>query len=288
VKRAVSLVVVVFAFGAILIAVSTPASSHARKPRRSATPITHATLTVAPSSGWCGQTESDVDRADAVAGAQVHVIYAYPSDTEDQFDVWAPRIAQELAAGDQWWREQDPTRAVRFDMAAFAGCTSAFGQLDISSIRIDQPARDFLPESDRLAVTLRNALEPNFERPGKIYLVFVDGDASTHGACGRDFQYGAVIFLGAQYACPTTGKTAMHELLHALGAVFGTSTPAPHACPDHVHVCDSDDDIIAPGQRGSLTLTDSILDVGRDDYYGNGGPSYDVRKSPYLVHLDVP
>jgi hypothetical protein len=221
-----------------------------------------------------------------VTGAQIHVIYAYPSDAEDRFDVWAPRIAQELAAGDQWWRGQDPTRTLRFDLASFAGCDAPFGQLDISSVRLDTPAREFLPASDPEGTTLHDALAANFLQTGKISLVFLDGTTPGRGACGQDFRDAAVVFLAESYACPTYAKTAVHELLHALGAVWGARTLAPHACSDHVHVCDNNDDVLAQGQHGSLTLVDSILDAGRDDYYDNGGPSYDVRKSAYLVHLD--
>jgi hypothetical protein len=289
VKRAFGFIGVAVLAVASVVAIAAPGSTHAHA-RTHTGAHSHkaapdATLTVAPSSGWCGQTESAFDRPDAVNGSQIHVIYAYPSDAEDRFDVWAPRIAREVAAGDQWWRGQDPTRALRFDLAKFAGCDAGFGQLDISSVRLDLPASAFRP-SPEVGTKLHDALAASFQRTGRIDLVFLDGTEPGRGSCGQDFRDAAVVFLTESYACPTLAKTAVHELLHALGAVWGTRTEAPHACSDHVHVCDNNDDVLAQGQHGSLALVDSILDAGRDDYYGNNGPAYDVRKSPYLLHLD--
>ena len=103
-----------------------------------------------------------------------------------------------------------------------------------------------------------------------------------------DSVTGAVVFLGERVRCPSFATAATHELLHALGAVFGTSTLPPHACHDGAHVCDRDDDVLARGQVGPETLAAAVLDAGRDDYYGTTGRSYDVRSSPYLRHLDTP
>src|SRR5204863_6915963 len=78
---------------------------------------------------------------------------------------------------------------------------------------------------------------------------------------------------------------AAHELLHALGAV---PAGAPHECaaPESRHACDSKLDIMYPYVAAG-GIDGLFLDVGHDDYYGNGGAS-DVRKSPWLEHLDVP
>src|SRR5947207_277825 len=85
---------------------------------------------------WCGTDETAADRPDLVAGKQVHVVYAYPSDSPDRFVEFAPKIARDLAGMDSWWRSQDPTRTPRLDLAAFPGCDSEFGALDISSVRL--------------------------------------------------------------------------------------------------------------------------------------------------------
>src|SRR5439155_1484187 len=77
-----------------------------------------------------------------------------------------------------------------------------------------------------------------------------------------------------------------HELLHSLGAV---GPGAPHDCPppDDGHVCDSMIDILYPFLSSNSVFDTEVLDVNRDDYYGNGGP-FDIRNSAWLQHLDVP
>ena len=68
------------------------------------------TVALAPVQ-WCGGSESGADRMpDLVAGPQVHVVYAYPSDGQDRFGLVVHRITTDLAAGDAWWRAQDPVR----------------------------------------------------------------------------------------------------------------------------------------------------------------------------------
>src|SRR5262245_21649108 len=88
----------------------------------------------APLPDAWGGAEAAVDRLDVVAQKQVHVVYVFPTDAEDRFGAEARLIARDLAGVDEWWRSQDPTRTPRFDLASFAGCTSEFGALDITSL----------------------------------------------------------------------------------------------------------------------------------------------------------
>jgi len=77
---------------------------------------------------------------------------------------------------------------------------------------------------------------------------------------------------------------AAHELLHTLGAV---PPGAPHMCPvpNDGHTCDDTRDVMYP--YGDTTpLAGLVLDPGRDDYYGHGGPWPDAQDSPWLVQLD--
>ena len=281
-KRALT-VSAVFAVGAIVIALSTgtprPPPDRRPAPKPLAVPL---------ASGWCGRTESAVDRPDAVAGSQVHVIYAFTADSENRFDAWAPRLVRDVAAADRWWREQDADRALRFDLASFPDCDSTFGRLDITSVALRTPAQTSIFGRDGSGAELVQALDDDFVRTGKIYLMFVDGDSSERRYCGTDFGPIALVFLQNRLLCPTRATLAVHELMHALGAVHGTSSRPPHACRDGGHVCDDNDDILARGQRGPLFLLQAKLDSGRDDYYGHSGPWFDVRKSPFLLHLDEP
>lgn len=69
-----------------------------------------------PPVTWCGNDRATSDRTpDAVAGAQVHLIYAVPADGADRFANAASQIATEVAAIDAWCRREDPSRTVRFD-----------------------------------------------------------------------------------------------------------------------------------------------------------------------------
>src|SRR5258708_31569422 len=86
--------------------------------------------------GWCGSDSQPADRKpDAVASYQFHAMYAVPSDRPDRFSSVASLITSDLAAIDAWWQMQDPTRAVRYDLFDFPGCSERMGRLDLSDVR---------------------------------------------------------------------------------------------------------------------------------------------------------
>ena len=96
-------------------------------------PVAPAGAAPLPNS-WCGPDESPKDRPDLIVGKQVHVVYAYPTDSADRFGDMARTIVRDLAGVDTWWRSQDPLRTPRFDLAAFPDCTTEFGNVDVSSV----------------------------------------------------------------------------------------------------------------------------------------------------------
>ena len=108
---------------------------------------------------------------DATPGFAVHVAYVRPPGAADRLADWAPRIVGDVAAIDAWWRSQDPARAPRFDLFPFA-CTSLFGQLDISSVTLQQPAGQIATAFTTLRFLLA---EQGFIEPEKTYLVYYDG-----------------------------------------------------------------------------------------------------------------
>jgi len=134
---------------------------------------------------WCGSTEASTDRLpDTVAGAQVHVVYAIPSDGEDAFADRATGIVDDLVALDGWWQREDPTRTPRVDLFAFPGCAGGPQSLDLSSVRLNHDSAYYVSidgRSDRL----RADLDPTFADPGKKYLVFYDGPVDTAFDCGQ-------------------------------------------------------------------------------------------------------
>jgi hypothetical protein len=265
---------------------------------------TAAPAAAAPApSAWCGPAESAVDLPDTVGGPQVHVIYAYPADGADAFGRWATPIARDMAAIDTWWQGQDPTRTLRFDLADFPRCDSAFGRLDLSSVRLPGDAAHYRVDESDVIVMLAADLRGIFGSDAKKYLVYYDGPVDSGAVCGRGVGgpypgASAVIYLQSDAPCVRAGGgvgapggglsayIAAHELLHTLD--IGPEA-GPHRCDGDParHYCDNPSDILAPTAGASSRLATAVLDAGRDDYYGTGNSS-DLRASPFLVHLDGP
>jgi hypothetical protein len=254
-----------------------------------------------PPTRWCGADEATADRLpDAVASYQVHVVYAIPSDGTDRYFERALPIARDLAAIDSWWRLQDPTRTPRFDLEAFPGCDSAFGGLDISFLRLPRTGAAYAAITRGGYEALAGDVAEAFSDRYKKYVVYYDGPlapgedvcgASSDGPPDRGASF-AFTFVDADPTdgfCGTLGSsdymsvTAVHELIHNLGAV---EPQAPHQC-EGGHVCDAPGDIMR-SSGSSNSLFDYALDVGRDDYYGHSGTWWDVQDSPWLSHLDAP
>jgi len=279
-----------------------------------ATAIVSGPAHAAPLPGaWCGPGEATADLPDTVVGAQIHVIYAYSADTPDRSDFWAPRIARDLAGVDGWWLREDSTRTPRFDLADFP-CDTTFGRLDITTFPLPSPTAAY-NASDRTgtvnALTLDVARQFGTTAMGKEYLVYLDLPVPAIGpaVCGITRRGAspqpnatngmAFVFLRPESAgCSVGGgvgsgngwpaRTAAHELLHLIaGSLAGT----PHVCPDDTgHICDPPFDILeSGGAPGQTTLSQAVLDPGRDDYYGHGVVGrFDARNSAWLMHLDAP
>ena len=254
-----------------------------------------APAAIAPLS-WCGNDVAQTDRLhDRMGGEQIHVIYAVPADGPERFAELASPIATDVAAIDAWWRREDPTHAPRFDLFEFPGCESRFGKLDLSFVRLPDPASVYVPSLDRFQrISTQLAATPFvFAAPDKKYLVFFDGAVANDRICGVGAggrvtggarSYG-IVYLRS--SCDLTigdgggvAYVGAHELLHALGAL---PPGAPHSCPgDDGHPCDSSVDVLARFYSGGA-LDGAILDVNRDDYYAHEGSWFDVQDSRWLL-----
>jgi Divergent InlB B-repeat domain len=228
---------------------------------------------------WCGST-SVTDRAPAVAGRTIRVVYVIPSDGADRIAELAPRISADIDEIAAWWRTQDPEREPRFDRAAFP-CGP---QADILTLRLTESAAAMSPDAvrfDRIsdAVVLATG-SAGFQK----HLVYYDGPTDDDRICGQgaggpDGAGAAIVYLAACSGVPTAAVAA-HELLHAFGAL--AQTGPPNACPDtRGHPCDSDTDILFP-YAGTTALGSLVLDYGRNDYYGHAGGWLDVQDSGWL------
>jgi List-Bact-rpt repeat protein len=262
---------------------------------------------------WCGGTSSSTDRPDIVGGDQIHVIYATPSDSPDRFLALASAIATDLNAINTWWKGQDPTRALRFDLAGFS-CTG-FGALDITDVKLAHDSAYYnVTTSPRLALLRADLVAAGFTDPAKKYLVYFDqAQPSTSTDCGAAYVSSrtggtegyAGVFIAPNLEGSGTARgcgsieasgvrggylavVAAHELINDLGAL-DTATPGPpHRCPgDPLHPCDSNLDVLAPNPSAA-TIGAAILDYGHDDYYAHSGTWWDVQDSPWLRHLDAP
>lgn len=249
-------------------------------------------------TAWCGLAgpQSPADRKpDLTAGSQVTVIYARPSDQPDRIGDLGNPIATDFASIDAWWRGQDSTRTLRLDLFGFPGCSGIAG-LDIADVVLPHDSAYYSPLGGstryvRIATDLGNM---SFASTYKKYSVYFDGPLDTTNVCG---QSGGDFFSGPDYAmvylraCSLESSgdfrshTALHELLHALGAV---PAGAPNECtsPNQGHVCDNTRDILYPFLSATTTLDTDILDFNRNDYYGTNGPQ-DLRKSAWVSFLDA-
>jgi len=269
--------------------------------------LVHATTAAAAPqpSAWCGTDEVATDRPDLVAESQIHVIYAYSSDSPDRFPAVARDIIRDLAGVDSWWRSQDPTRTPRFDLATFPDCDTEFGALDLSSLPLSGDNATLDPADPDFTSRMGSELtRAGFTNTDKKYLVFYDG-AGPADFCGvsngSPNQGGptvaSYVFSRGMPACLIGGTgtgngwpahTAVHELLHGLIGGFAPGT-APNACEDRGHVCDSQQDVLSTGSvHPSPFLSDMVLDVNHDDYYEHGGSWPDVRNSAWLSHVERP
>jgi Divergent InlB B-repeat domain len=233
----------------------------------------------AQAAPWCG-TPSVEDRAPAVTGRTIRVLYVVPSDGPDRTVELAPRISADVDEIAAWWRTQDPEREPRFDRASFP-CGP---QADILTLRVSWPAAALSAPSARFD-RIADAVEAVAGRTGfEKQLVYYDGPTDDADICGEgagtaDGAGVAVVYLAACTDVPSAAVAA-HELLHAFGALARGGPP--HACPDtRGHPCDSTDDVLYPTSDGS-PLASLVLDVGHDDYYAHAGAWLDVQDSLWL------
>jgi hypothetical protein len=116
-----------------------------------------------------------------------------------------------------------------------------------------------------------------FASRDKGYLVYYDGNphvGEEFGLCGHGMAAtrplaSTIVYLqtcAMSFNDEERQVTVAHEMVHGLGAVVSS---APHACSGHT--CDNPNDLMkATGVEGE-TLSQLLLDPGRDDYYGHSG-----------------
>ena len=232
-----------------------------------------------PAAPWCG-SPSVQDRAPAVAGPTIRVLYMIPSDGADRTAELAPRISADVDEIAAWWLTQDAEREPRFDRASFP-CGP---QADILTLRLTDSAAAISPGAVRFERIANAAGAATGSLGYQKHLVYYDGPTDNGRICGEgggtaDGPGIAVVYLSSCPGVPTA-PVAAHELLHAFGAL--PASGPPNACPDtRAHPCDSDMDILYPF-ADTTPLGSRLLDFGRNDYYAHSGAWLDVQDSPWL------
>ena len=215
------------------------------------------------------------DRPDEVAGEQVHFLYVIPTDGPDeQFDVNG-LLTSSIARMQAWLAGQTGGPKLRIDTYQ--------GQPDITFVRTSLTPPSVFGEGGDVR---RFVEQLGFANPKKVYIAYLGAFAAS--SCGLATRGGnaGVLWLTCALQWPTSApfslidSVAMHETLHALGAV---PDGAPNGYPDG-HVRDPRDimDRLAPqpDESGQMRVQ---LDPGRDDYYGHSMRlETDVADSRYL------
>ena len=211
----------------------------------------------------------DRDQPDDLAGPQVHVVYALPSDAEDgNLDRYGD-IERSLAAIQHWLAAETGQR-LRLDTAG--------GGLDVTFLRLSFTAQAGQERGAALVEDLGGAIRDGLgSSPDKAYAVYYAGPSGDR--CGSASAKGrvAVAFVHPEGCSPravgedretasTYEAVLVHELLHVFGAV-------PECAPDRLetsaHVGTSAGDLMYAGPEWS-GHDEVVVDAGRDDYFGHG------------------
>lgn len=239
----------------------------------------------APGASWCGTVATD-DRPATVAGRQIRVVYAIPSDGADRSATVVPQLSADVDAIEAWWQSQDPTRTARFDRTAFA-CGL---QADVELLRMTQSGAQLQPSDGRFEAIADSVTALDGGSSFFKYLVYYDGPLEDGDLCGQgggffDGPGVAIVYVGACAGEPSV-VVATHELLHSMGALPDQGPPHPCADGDTAHACDSNLDVMWPFAT-LVPLSQLVLDVNRDDYYAHSGGWPDMQDSGWLRHLDA-
>ncbi len=243
------------------------------------------------------------DRPDVDPGHLVHVIYLVPSDAPDRRLDTDGRIDCSVRAQMRWFIEASEGLAWRID--TFVNDVGRRA-IDITFVRAER-TREELVYGGAVADELRKL---GFADRDKRYLSYVQA-GDNRSVCGDaiypldpttepvDGRY-AQVYLESNERCgamrfgvpgnPSISESiAQQELMHNDGL---TPVGAPHTCAWSFigHICTSAlmftnldperFDVMYP--IISVPLSEKVLDIGHDDYYGHPWPIRDLSVSYYL------
>lgn len=216
---------------------------------------------------------------------QIHLIYAIPSDGQDLELDKKGSIGASVASAQNWLAQESGGAQLRFDT-----CRQ---ELDITFVRLPRTDQQYSAFGDGIPEQIEYDLwSAGFSAPNKLYAVYYGGSLPK---CGQgphpstEVSGNVVVLAPKTPACqgpfpaspPADWEfTLMHEIFHALGAVSPEALNHcrhPKCKPGHVKK-PLNDLMSAPEWRFP-----SVLDVGRDDYWGHSDPRLvDVSRSEFL------
>jgi Divergent InlB B-repeat domain len=246
-----------------------------------------------PASTRPGAGRVTADQPDELAGAQVHVVYALPTDGTDRALDTNGTLAASVSNWEAWLRGQTGGHGLRLD--------TYLGAPDITFFRVNQTEADMKARGAFARDEIeRELIASGLTKPDKIYAVYYDGQ-STNACGGGAWPPTLKGIVGAIYLPSTFWNTSgapcyvpeqslarmslmdyaiLHELLHTIGIV-------PTCAPHHTlsgHVSDSPTDLM---YAGGQPWQPSVLDVGRDDYFNaHIAGCQDLADSAYLEGND--
>lgn len=245
--------------------------------------------------GSSALARSTPNRPDDSSGPKIKVWYVLPSDGADEALDTDGSIARSVAVGLNWLRTQTGGRTLRVD--------TFNGDLDIGFFRLGRTDAEIAATGpyvrDEIEMEMRGM---GITQANRLDLVYYGGSSTFACSGAANPFFGPEGSVGALYlkaAIPgytpcsanplAESDTAlpgywefswMHEAMHLMGMVEAC---APHEAMGG-HVSDSADDLMYAGEK---PWTPSMLDVGRDDYFGHGrADCADLASSPYLEAAD--
>lgn len=231
-------------------------------------------------------TRAAADRADEIAGNQIHVIYAVPSDGADGSLDLNGTIARSVGSMNAWLAGQAAGRRLKLD--------TFNGALDTTFVR--------LPKTDAAYDTFGAAKRAEIEKdlaalaplnPAKRYAVYYDGTnpraCVEPGHTNDSVGQAAIMYIkgcaNSTFASAATAPPGPREfqmlrgLLRSLGAV---STAAPNYVPDGYVSTDATDVMY----EGPLGWNPSNLDTNKQNYYSPAGLPigvFNLHISPFMT-----
>ncbi|MBI5931756.1 MAG: hypothetical protein HY862_20770 [Chloroflexi bacterium] len=231
------------------------------------------------------------DLPDDITGYQVHVMYVLPSDgVDEELDINGA-IATSVGAFQNWLANQTGGQKLRMDTFE--------GALDITFWQLSTDEAVLASQGAFIRDAIEAELKSSgFNNPEKLYAVYYGGNAmdTCGGGAWPPTLVGSVaaMYLKGTYTDPTVPPCAsnplardentpgyidfamLHEILHTLGIV-------PECAPHQTRSGHSSDDPSDLMYAGDEPWQPSILDIGRDDYYGHGKPDcLDLAKSVFM------